>query len=223
MRAVVFVACLLLLARCIDDRVRFGAPQPEGVRDEKDVPKKMLGAYRSLYDSSILIIGKSSIVRKQEITDLLSLDKFLSDIDSISRSKFRKDTSFTEIQSANRELVTISCEIKNDSVHQTIRRTDTLFVAHEDVLRKFKGYYFLSHEDRPLEWRVTKLGLTKQGILLGNIATVEDINKLRELTNSKGDTLYNFSPSRRQLKQFLKENGFHTEERFVKLEVPLAK
>ncbi|MBS1506462.1 MAG: hypothetical protein JSS79_07450 [Bacteroidetes bacterium] len=222
MRAVIFVGLLLLVSQCIDDRVRFGAPQPEGVRDEKGIPKKMLGSYRSLYDSSILVVGKTSIIRKQETTETLLLDKFLSDIDSIDQPKFKKDTSFTETQSANREFVTIRCEIKKGMVDQTITRVDTLFLLKEDVLRKFKGYYFLNHEDRPLEWSVVKVGIIKQGILLGHIATVEDINKLRQLTNNQNDTVYNFNPSRRQMKQFLKENGFRTEERFVKLEVPLV-
>ena len=95
---------------------------------------------------------------------------------------------------------------------------DTIFsVKQGDILRKFKGYYFLSHQTSKNNWNVIKLTKTRKRLTLGTISTKEDIEKLRELTETKSDSIYTFRPTKKQLKQFLRDKGFSNEDSYVKI------
>jgi hypothetical protein len=217
MRARGFLIVLVLLSQCEDDRVRFEVPQPEGQKNESAIPRKMFGVYVSLNDSSLLVITPRCIVRKAEENETILLSKFLSDVDSVDRYKFTHDTTFSKTDTVGCAFINVGCAIRGDQVFQKATITDTLFGSHHDVVRKFKGYYFLNHRISEKSWSVRKAGITRQGIAIGEIASVEDINTLRALTNSESDTVYTFRPTRKQMKKYLKENGFGREERFVKI------
>ncbi len=191
--------------------VRFEVPQPEGRQNEKSIPKKLLGTYSSLTDSSTLIITKTHIISFSEF-DIAGL---VSELDSVDRVKYKTDTTFSGIEGNMNVDVTII----NDSIFEHTDYRDTLFdFSNNDVLRRFKGYYFLNHETSKKNWVVTKLGVTKNGLVLGTISDSKDLENLRELTNTKSDTVYNFNPTRKELKKFLKDSGFRNEKRFVKNE-----
>ncbi len=201
---------VLVLFGCGEDRVSFEVPQPDGLRNEKIISQKIIGIYRSLDDSSRLVINSDQIIKIVN-TKVAGL---LSEMDSVDRIKIKHDTVFSEIDHKTQ----FDISVKKDSVVYHIHYYDTLFsFLKGDVLRKFKGYYFLNKENHPSQWRVIKLGTTKNGVVIGTISKEEEINNLRELTNSKSDTVYNFKPTRKQLKEFLKERGFQQEERFVKI------
>ena len=53
----------ILILSSGENNVRFENPQPEGQRDEKMIPKKMVGTYLSLNDSSIVRIGENQIIK----------------------------------------------------------------------------------------------------------------------------------------------------------------
>jgi len=206
-----FFAFSIIVCCSCDNIVRFETPQPDGQKDEKVLPKKLIGSYRSLKDSSILTITKDKIISSINS----SYSGLVSDLDSIDRVKIKNDTSYSEIDFNMR----VDVSIEGDSIFQHFDYKDTIFsFSKNDVLRKFKGYYFLNRQTSPNHWYVTKLGRTKEGLVLGIISSKEDIRNLRELTNINSDTIYEFRPTKKDLKQFLKEKGFQNEERYVKIE-----
>lgn len=204
-----FVFALFILASC-ENAVRFEVPQPEGLKDEGSIPKKIQGSYLSLKDSTTIEITHDLIIR----TTQNDYKGILNDLDSIDRAQIKGDTSYSEIESSARLDVTI----KGDSIFQHLDLRDTLFsLANMDVLRKYKGYYFLNTMVETGRWNVTKLGMTKKGILLGTISGKEELANLRELNNVTGDTVYNFKPSRKRFKKFIKEEGFSSEEYHIRM------
>ncbi len=201
---------LLLFASC-DNPVRFEVPQPEGKEDESSLPKKIMGTYKGVDGYTILTITTNDIIKTVQ-GDYLGL---VTELDSADLAIIKRDTAFHEANASMKYKMTI----KGDSVFEHIDSKDTLFsFSKKDVLRKFKGYYFLNNETGPNQWTVTKLGLTSNGILLGTVSNKEDLQNLRELTNVKSDTVYNFRPTKKQLKLFIRDKGFQNEERFVKIE-----
>ena len=197
---------IILLASC-DGLIRFEVPQPVGRSNEKSIPKKFLGAYTSLTDGDSLVITENQILSYHEynITSIL---------DSADRIKYKTDTVFSGLEGNTSVTVTII----NDSIFEHLNAIDTVFdFSRGDILRKFKGYYFVNHETSKNNWFVTKLGITKKGLVLGTISDSKELETLRELTNTKSDTVYNFNPTRKELKKILKNGGFKNEQRFVKI------
>jgi hypothetical protein len=203
------ILLILVLTSC-DNGVRFEIPQPEGQSNEKITPKKLIGEYFSVEDSSRLSITSGQMT-KTLITNL-SLHK--SELDSSDRVIFKNDSTFSQTDSNMK----INVVIKGDSVFEHVVYKDTIFKASRgDLLRKFKGYYFLNRRTSKNNWNVTKLTKTRKGLTLGTVTGKEDIDNLRELTETKSDTIYNFRPTRKQFKRFIKNNGFKDEETFIKI------
>jgi len=197
---------IILLTSC-EDLIRFEVPQPVGRANEKSIPKKFLGAYTSLTDEDSLVITENQILSYHEYN-------IASILDSADRIKYKTDTVFSGLEGDTKVTVTIL----NDSIFEHLNAIDTVFdFSRGDILRKFKGYYFANHETSKNNWFVTKLGITKKGLVLGTISDSKELETLRELTNTKSDTVYNFNPTRKELKRILKNGGFKNEQRFVKI------
>jgi hypothetical protein len=109
-------------------------------------------------------------------------------------------------------------QIEGDSLVQHIYETDTLFVINPDnVLKKYKGYYFLNMKTNQDIWRVQKLELTKGELILSSINNREDLDQLKAITETTQDTVpYIFSPTKRQFKDFVRNEGFRNKETFLK-------
>jgi len=55
-------------------------------------------------------------------------------------------------------------------------------------------------------------------LTMGNISIEEDVNKLKEITETLEDTISTqFSLSKRQFKKFVKQEGFSEQETFVRI------
>ena len=200
---------IMLMASC-EDPIRFETPQPEGTIEQHVIPRKYHGRYLSLEDSSILIISRGNIVSYYR----RDFRGTISDLDSSDRVLFLKDTTFSD----NHGKATIRARRNGDQIEYQYENRETIFsFARHDVLKKFRGYYFLNHETEPAHWSVTKLGFTKEGLVLGSLTSKDDLTRLRELTQQKSDTVYNFKPTAKQMKKFIRDKGFHNEERFVKI------
>lgn len=64
---------------------------------------------------------------------------------------------------------------------------------------------------------MTALTKVSKGVTLGTVSSKEDINKLRALTDTKSDSGFSFKPTRKELKKFLKENGFNDTDTYIKI------
>jgi len=204
------ILLFLILSSC-GDLVRFETPQPEGQKDEKSIPRRLTGVYFNIDDSTKLTVTTKEIIETLE-KDFKGL---LTELDSVDRATIKTDTSFSETS----ENMRIDMVVKGDSIFQHLDYKDTLFTFDKnDILRKFKGYYFLNRQRSANSWSVTKLTKTKKGIILGTVSDKTDIENLRELTDTKADTVYNFRPTKKQLRQFLNDKGFQNEKIFIKIE-----
>jgi hypothetical protein len=200
----------LLYCSC-ENIARFETPQPEGQRDERSVPSKLTGTFRSLNDSSVLQVTKQQIVKTID----WKFNGTISDLDSAVRTGIKGDTTFTD----ETEISPVTYKVRGDSVFASSKLIDTLFnFSRGDKLRKLKGYYLINQQTASGGWVVMKIGITKYGLLIGHISNQGDLDKLRELTNSQTDTVYNFRPTKLQMKEFIKDQGFSDEERFIKVQ-----
>ena len=200
----------LFIISCIeasDDPVRFRAAQPEGQSNEKGIPKRLLGQYVNLNDSAGMEITSRGIV-------IFKFKNFATLIDSADRKELKGDTSYFVIEHQSR----IDVLVRGDSAFEKWTFYDTIFDASRgDILRKYKGRYFLNRKVAEDNWRVKTLTGIKNGVTLGTVSAKDDIAKLREITGSKVDSINNFRLTRKELRKFLKENGFDDKETYLRL------
>jgi hypothetical protein len=206
MRITIIFLATLVLASC-GDPVRFEEPQPAGQSNEKRIPKRLIGQYLSLDDSAKLIISNGLII-KYSVTD------FSDKMDTVDMQNIKGDTTY----SGTEDKLKFDVQVKGDSTFQRWSYYDTIFdAAKGDVLRKYKGHYFLNKQISADSWRVTTLARIDNGVTLGTVSTKEDIDKLRELTETKPDSILSFRPTKKELKKFIKENGFSDRDTYIKI------
>jgi hypothetical protein len=203
-----FLVLLVLLSSC-EPQVRFEVPQPEGKQDERKVPAKLLGTYISDHGSTKLMIYPGLIVKSAVGYDTA----FISELDSADRQTFKSDTSIV----GEEGLLKYGATIRGDSIFQQFEIRDTLLeLSSGDVLRKFKGYYFINRRISDNRWNVLRLRKGKNGVSIGSVTSPEEIAALREITGVSSDTVFDFKPSRKELRKFVDDNGFSSEEIFIK-------
>ncbi len=198
---------VLLLIAC-QPMISFTIPQPADVAPLSGFPKRIQGKYLSSEDSSVLQITSNSVIRVFDFYRKVHVSQLDSNQQIIG------DTLF-DLQTNSGELI----QIEGDSIVTHINEIDTLFaIDKQNVLKKFKGYYFLNTCFSENTWEVKKLGLLKGTLILGRINREEDLDQLRVLTETPQDsTPYVFSPTRKEFKKFVRNDGFRENEEFIKI------
>jgi Holliday junction resolvase len=86
------------------------------------------------------------------------------------------------------------------------------------VLRKFKGYYFINTRCEKESWKVEKIQLSKGELSISSISTKLELDNLKEITETPQDTIppYNFKATKKQFKEFVKNNGFRDTKTFIR-------
>ncbi len=188
--------------------VVFNTPQPEDVAAIGGFPKRIQGEYISSADSSLLQITASSIVRTYDFYQKIHISQLDSNQQIIGDTLFDLKTNMGQL-----------IQIEGDSIVTHEHEIDTLFaIDKQNMLKKFKGYYFLNTCFSENSWEVKKLGLSKGSLILGRINKTEDLDELRVLTESSQDsTPYAFSPKRKEFKKFIKNDGFRNNDEFLKI------
>lgn len=197
------VVCLLLAA-CVND-VRFERPQPEDRPNESTIAKNIGGIYRSTADSSLLYVSEQQLIRYVDRKFVVS--RTLLD----SAYAIKGDTAFTDTE--NKMII----RVEGDSVHGRFRYLDTLFdISQGNIVRKFKGYYFLNKEVRPDDWRLFLMKYKKNEIRLITSWTEKEVATLREITHDKSDET-GFKPSGKEMARFIMRLGSVDGERLVRI------
>lgn len=210
MKQIKIISAFLILTGLFacEPSVTFNEPQPTGTNNINKFPDRLNGQYLSVADSSTLLIDDKIIQRiydydyKFHPNELDSTSKIVGDkvIDLETNEKY-------EVKPAGDSLLT------------HIHRIDTLFqMNYDNVVRKFKGYYFLNTRYDKESWVVKKIKLSKGQLVISSISTKLDIDNLKEITESSQDTVppYRFSATKKQFKKFVKSDGFSDNEVFVK-------
>jgi len=202
------VASALMILFACQPPVTFDNPQPADVSPLSGFPKRVQGKFLSSKDNSILEINENSMIRTYDYDQKIHISQLDSNQQLIGDTLFDMKTNQGSI-----------VQFEGDSIVQHINGKDTLFVIDAlNVLKKFKGYYFVNINTPPNTWQVIKIGLSRGTLMLSQINRKEDIEQLKTLTETSQDTTpYVFSPTRRQFKSFIRNEGFRDTESFSKL------
>ena len=195
-----FLAC--------EPAVTFNQPQPVDIDNLSIFPKRIQGQYLSQSDSSLLLIDDKLIKR------IFDYDIKIHPNELDSNSKLSGNTI---IDSKTNERTLIKYD--GDSLIKHIYYIDTLFhLNYDNVVRTFRGYYFLNTRYGKESWEVKKVQLTKGKLILSRISTKLDIENLKEITETKQDTIppYHISSTKSQFKKFVKKDGFSDSETFIR-------
>lgn len=202
-----FLTAAIFLIGC-QPPVAFDTPQPADINPLGGFPKRIQGKYLSSEDSSFLQITASSMLRTYDFY----LKIHLSQLDSTQQ--IIGDTLFDLKTNMGKPI-----QIEGDSIVTHIFGVDTLFTIDKlNVLKKYKGYYFVNNYTPPDTWQVKKLELSRGKLILSSINNKEDLEQLKELTESTQDTVpYVFSVSHKQFKAFVHDQGFRDIEIFIRI------
>ncbi len=202
MKSYIVIICFMLVA-CVND-VKFESPQPEGMSDEVLMPESGWGIYRSISDSSYLFVSPEELVRfnyKSFTTPRTTLD---------SAYHINGDTTFYDNENHLR------IEVKGDTVFGSFHRSDTIFtISPQNVLRKYKGYYFLNKQTAN-GWDVYMMTIRKNELSLVTSWRNEDLAALRKITHTS-DSTHHFKPTRKQIRQFIMQHGLPAGEKFRRI------
>lgn len=204
----IFVLIGLTSLLACEPAVTFTTPQPDGVKNLSEFPGRLQGHYASTKDSSTLSIGAQLIQRVYDFDHKIDTARLGSS------ARLSGDTLF-DLVSGHRTLLWRA----GDSLMAHVHYIDTLFqMTPENVVRKFKGYYFLNQRYGDVGWEVTKVQLSKGELVISSISAEQDIAKLKEITETSVDTVppYKFVATKRQFGKFVRNKGFSDGEVFIR-------
>ncbi|MBX7180668.1 MAG: hypothetical protein K1X82_01025 [Bacteroidia bacterium] len=186
--------------------VSFVEPQPQGEPDLPEFPKVLRGNYLSEDQASVLTIGSTVMYRTYDYDEVLAPDSL--------NASTGKDTVM-RIKAGGFELTST----RKDSTLNHVHYVDTLVVLSENqVLRKLKGYYFISTLLETDTWEVNMLELSRGNLSLGSISSRRELEELKEFAATPGDTApVRVKLTRKQFKDFVKKDGFSYGETFKKI------
>lgn len=202
------IICISALVVSCGPTVTFTEPQPADTRNLSKFPKRIQGQYISTTDSSVLTI-ELNLVRRTHDYDF----KFhFSQLDS---NAHLKGDTLINLETNERQVI----RRVGDSLVIHFHHEDTLFEMSEfNVLRKYKGYYFLNSQNGHNNWTVKKMQSFKNHMIISKIASKEDIDQLKELSgNDQDSSTTNFTVPKRQFKKFVKQGGFRDNEELIKI------
>ena len=208
MKKVVLLFCVLGIISCKKSEVAFAEAQPEKTSDLSSFPKHLLGEYYNVEQEKGLKISPFQIVRTMVMKDTFSR-KDLSKYERIT------DDTLTNLQTSEKYVI----KKIYDSLFTNYVFVDTVFTINKDnILRKMKGYYFLSSKSSNDVWLVKKLFLKKGQLGINAITNKEDIALLEQITETKRDTTTPFivQPTKKQFRAFIRKNGFSEGEVYLK-------
>lgn len=188
--------------------VTFTEPQPAAVENLPAIPKRLQGRYIGVSDHSKLIVSDKLI---QRISDY-DYKFHRSELDS---NELLSGDTIIDLKSNEKTLI----RREKDSLIYHVHQLDTLFeLSYDNVIRKFKGYYFLNIRYDKTAWDVKKMQLSKGRLIISSLSSKEDIDNLKSITETPQDTTspYRFRASKKQFKEFIKNEGFRESEIFVK-------
>jgi len=210
MKRIKFITTIIILSSMVAcaPPVTFNEPQPTDTDNLAEFPNRLQGHYLSSADSSALIIDSKTVQRIYDFYYKIHSRQ----IDTNSR--LSGDT-IINLTTNTREIV----KRDGDSLVTHIIYIDTLFqIDYDNVVRKFKGFYFLNKRLDKDSWEVKKIELSKGQLIVSSISSKEDIENLKAITESTQDTVapYNFAATKKQFKEFVKSKGFTDSEKFIR-------
>ncbi len=211
-RVVIFVLLIFVLG--CGPYIWFKVPQPEEGKNLKMFSESVIGKYQSAKDTLIIRIEKDQIIREYRENMIMSKVEFREEVgDTIS-----EDTSF-----AFADNWQITIKSYRDSVKVFSKKDEELFkISETQILRQYKGYFFLNKKDTNDYWKVKILKLEGDTLEYDYILTEEDLKKIENITKvetytdtTEESTVYYLKPSKRELRKILRKRS--QGEKYVKI------
>ena len=183
----------------------FKEPQPKDVKPLNYFPKRICGAYQSKDGVFELLIYPNYILKKCSYQIKFKKDEMDSSMSLIS------DTLL--ILSDNNKIRVI---LVNDSIVSDVSFSDTIFAfSRDNILKKYKGSFFMNFNEGLNEWLVKKLSVNN-GMAIISVIDSMGLVSLKEITETKkNDTLRQpFKPTKKQFKKLLHQDGFNNNDTF---------
>ncbi len=212
-RNVIILIVLAFFVGC-GPYIWFKVPQPEGRENLSEFPGELTGKYSSVYDTSTIRIESDKIIREYRENLVMTKVEFREEAgDSIS-----EDTSFTFADNWD-----ITVNSFGDSVKVFSRKDEELFkISDQQILREYKGYYFLNYKDSNDYWKVKILNMVKDTLEFDDILSDDDMENIRNITvvetvqdSTEESSKYYLKPTKRELKKILKKRL--TGDKYIKL------
>jgi hypothetical protein len=207
----------LILKSCVPD-LNFEEPQPSGVKDENEFKNKYQGTYMSLGDSSILTVDKDKIIQDWHIVSKLTK----AQIDTTEGIEIKDGFLYSEDSEEP-----LPVEFIGDTVLLNLDFDKTIFqVSDDQVLRYFKGRYFLNYKDSDNLWTVKTLTLDNEGVLAVNriyggqeeIQKIKEMTIVEEFTDEEGKVVkHKVRPTKNELEEIIKSDLFKEGSRFQRI------
>jgi hypothetical protein len=189
----------------------YDTPQPSGQPELDQVPDKLIGTYESLVDSGLLLVTKKGII----IKNVFSLNVAISELDSSERINL-KDTVYREGKGSMTVTVT------RDSVFQRNLSFDTLYYDSDKFsMKKADGYFYCNQRSFRDKWLVRTLRISDMGILVSRLHSKDDLVTLKDYSQIEPDSISYRIPTIEGLQQFLTDEKFREEWKFVRIEYGL--
>jgi hypothetical protein len=199
---------LSLITGCSGPAVTFEEPQPTGIKEQSGFSRHIKGTYLNISDSSVLTITDRCVFSDYDS----ELRIARSTVENSSDFKTLEDTLVFLPSNSRAKMV-----ISGDSIFSRIHLRDTLFLISEtNVLKKFKGHYFMNTFYGSEAWGVQKLSFSNGRLTIGDINLKDDLADLKEITETASDTL-RFDPTRRQFRKFIRKDGFSNVQEYLRL------
>jgi len=193
----VFIFALLLFS-CKKPLANFTEPQPTNTKNLSGFPKKIKGTYHNYEYGSDLIIDDQIILLKFQFKDTLNQK---------------------EVLQLEKENDVISTKLNDSLFIVNYTSTDTVFDFKKgNLLRKWKGHYFLNYQNEETNWEVKKMTYKSNIVSISDIMEEESLLKLDEITETPNDTLRpkTYNLTKKQFKDFVKQNGFSEQNSYIK-------
>ena len=194
------IACFCLCVSCKKSQATFTEPQPAHTKNLTTFPKKLIGKYHNAATNTDLIIEAQTVLLENHFTDTLN---------QANLSELQKETQW------------ITTPINDSLFSVTYTIIDTLFCTkNNDILRKMKGKYFLNTSNDKENWEVKQLVYKNNLVAISSIDDEACLLKLNEITDTTTDTITpkTYTLSKKQFKDFVKQNGFSKSDLFVRVE-----
>ncbi len=176
-------------------------PQPARGENLTEFPDNLLGKYESLVDTNVIRVEKYKIIRVFRENLFMTKIEFREEIGNTISG----DTSFMFTDNWK-----IDIRSYGDSIKVFSSKDEELFKISEiQLLREFKGYYFLNYKDTNDYWKVKILRLVGDTLEFDFILkdkNIKGITKVEVFTDSNEDASKHFlDPARKELKRILKQ------------------
>jgi hypothetical protein len=189
----------------------FSEPQPADEKALKSFPDRLQGRYIHNDGVSVITISEDHIVRVRDY----EMGKLRAELDS---SVYISGDELIDKNTGERNKITL----RGDSVLIHFHEEDTIAsIPAGNVLKKFKGYYFLNYGDKENGWIVQRMALSNGKLITAYVSDSVAIAKLKELAEKPVDTLSQqysiYSVSKKNFKTLLKSEGFSDEDTFTRI------